>query len=1339
MKSTNQDNATFSPAEIRQIRESLGITQTQAGEVFGGGPKAFAKYETGKAVPSASMAKLLILAQQKPELFTNQASTQRLPISSDPINVNAAEISLLKQDELPELLSRLLHAESDKHHLDAKIHVSSATTTPDGGEDGRIQWTGSPQNTSYLPSQFCLFQCKAGKIDPAKAAKDIINQKTKQLEPRISLCLEDGGTYIMLCTHAYSQKLIEDRENALRQAIEQNGLQINPFQVAFRDADQIANWVNTYPVVSRWVLEKVSPGRIGCLRIFESWQEEHNAALIDDERLPLLQARLRVFLSNKDTVLRVVGLSGRGKSRLLLQAFLNISASTHIPWRVLYADASTPDSVTIIDVVRNLKEARKSGILVIDKCPLEIREKLESHVHASDGQLQLIVLEDDNPTLYPSVPSNDPRFFVEPAEDKTIEGIIDSLQPGLSSEDKRRLIKFADGYPKLASQLAKAWDNQIGIRLDNLHLAKSILQKSSRYTEQTFQAACLFSCFQAILPQEEAGQIKFLAALSGNQTSVETLSQQITLLREIGVLRYRGRFIWMEPRPLALELAAHQWQVWEHQRSKWDEVLSGNYNAHLKKNAAKQLALLNTRPIAREVVQHVCRRDGPFSSFAAIDRDRNAEILSCLAEVDAKAVITLLQRVFPENMDLKLVTGDTRRHLVWALEKIAFCKETFEPGAQLLLRLAAAENESWGNNATGQFKGLFPALLGDTEADGSLRIRFLQGSLERPTPEQLPIIADALLKGIEGDHFSRGVGAEIHGSRPALDSWRPDTWRDVWDYIGQCLDLLLQMAVRQDELGKKLKDDLGGRLRSFANRGAMDFVDKIITTVTQAHGCYWPKASTSLGHVLMYDKKGLPADVEKQIKEYIEKLRPQELSEKFRFLVTDMPWDYPTDKDMDFQERNQYQEKLIVDLAKDVLQESLLENFIAQLCQGSHRMAVVFGRAIAENADNTLQFLEPIKEALKRIPEKERDFNFLSGYLLGLYPKYPDVIAQFKIEASTDPVFAPALPIVCLRTELKDSDIPLALNAHQEGLFPILLLKNWALGATVANLSTPSAAKLFDYLFAGDADAFSVGLDLIGMYAHGRRHVLEDLRPQIKNAARAAGRLPDKSHHNDEYHFKELMLWLLDHGRQDQDARDLALILMKTAIEAESFSDRRLIKPLMPKLLQEFTEVIWPPLAQAVAQDPRKRWELSDLLGDRCSFEDRETPAILSMPDDILKQWCRDNPEVGPEFLASIVPVLTSRNPADENRTFHPLTRWLINEYGEQEEVLSSIASRMYNFGWSGSLTTYYDLYRRPFSELLNHPKAAVRRWADKMCDTVGREVDREANRDAEQSATWDV
>jgi DNA-binding transcriptional regulator YiaG len=41
----------LSPADIRRIREKLGLSQAEAGELLGGGPRAFTKYENGTIKP----------------------------------------------------------------------------------------------------------------------------------------------------------------------------------------------------------------------------------------------------------------------------------------------------------------------------------------------------------------------------------------------------------------------------------------------------------------------------------------------------------------------------------------------------------------------------------------------------------------------------------------------------------------------------------------------------------------------------------------------------------------------------------------------------------------------------------------------------------------------------------------------------------------------------------------------------------------------------------------------------------------------------------------------------------------------------------------------------------------------------------------------------------------------------------------------------------------------------------------------------------------------------------------------------------------------------------------
>jgi len=54
------------PEEIKRIRTKLGLTQEQAGELIGGGPRAFQKYEAGDLLPSRAIGSALALLDRDP-------------------------------------------------------------------------------------------------------------------------------------------------------------------------------------------------------------------------------------------------------------------------------------------------------------------------------------------------------------------------------------------------------------------------------------------------------------------------------------------------------------------------------------------------------------------------------------------------------------------------------------------------------------------------------------------------------------------------------------------------------------------------------------------------------------------------------------------------------------------------------------------------------------------------------------------------------------------------------------------------------------------------------------------------------------------------------------------------------------------------------------------------------------------------------------------------------------------------------------------------------------------------------------------------------------------------
>ena len=152
----------MTPEEIRAIRESLGLSQVQAGELLGGGPRAFSKYESGTIKPAASVANLLRILETDPAAIETLGGTLPKPISAfsaGPFEIIGENIEALKERQLPDLLRMLLLAEAQTHDLPTDgIQVASNIHTGDGGEDGRIEWKDEHKRTSNLPSRLCQFQ-----------------------------------------------------------------------------------------------------------------------------------------------------------------------------------------------------------------------------------------------------------------------------------------------------------------------------------------------------------------------------------------------------------------------------------------------------------------------------------------------------------------------------------------------------------------------------------------------------------------------------------------------------------------------------------------------------------------------------------------------------------------------------------------------------------------------------------------------------------------------------------------------------------------------------------------------------------------------------------------------------------------------------------------------------------------------------------------------------------------------------------------------------------------------------------------------------------------------------
>lgn len=74
--------------QIRAMRKLIGLTSEQAGELLGGGPKAFSKYENDELVPSGAMRTMLNYLLRYPERINDVLKANGKPPAKTRIRVN---------------------------------------------------------------------------------------------------------------------------------------------------------------------------------------------------------------------------------------------------------------------------------------------------------------------------------------------------------------------------------------------------------------------------------------------------------------------------------------------------------------------------------------------------------------------------------------------------------------------------------------------------------------------------------------------------------------------------------------------------------------------------------------------------------------------------------------------------------------------------------------------------------------------------------------------------------------------------------------------------------------------------------------------------------------------------------------------------------------------------------------------------------------------------------------------------------------------------------------------------------------------------------------------------
>ena len=251
----------------------------------------------------------------------------------------------LRDAQLEELVARLAEAEvASRGFSPSCVHWSGSTDTPDGGVDVRVAVPSDNFEPGFLPRPNSIFQAKTRSMPPSKIAEEM--QADGRLAPSIAEQARNSGSYVIVSTKDdCSEPKKRSRIDAMRNALEGEP-DADDIHLDFYDRSKLLQWLRQHPAVALWVRDLLGEPLSG----WSPYGRWSNPPLDADDSLILEKgvtitlpkdrherltikdaiAPLRELVQSSEKAIRIVGLSGVGKTRIV-QALFDATAWAMIP------------------------------------------------------------------------------------------------------------------------------------------------------------------------------------------------------------------------------------------------------------------------------------------------------------------------------------------------------------------------------------------------------------------------------------------------------------------------------------------------------------------------------------------------------------------------------------------------------------------------------------------------------------------------------------------------------------------------------------------------------------------------------------------------------------------------------------------------------------------------------------------------------------------------------------------------------------------------------------------------------------------------------------------------
>ena len=850
----------------------------------------------------------------------------------------------------------------------------------------------------------------------------------------------------------------------------------------------------------------------------------------------------------------------------------------------------------------------------------------------------------------------------------------------VSAEKLNEIILSCDSSMAKAANAIEIYKNQeapvflvdeveLELNFENVEsLAKAI---------EVFKVLSVFEQIGFTEPFQKQSQIVLKHALGLEvEESFEIIKKGI----EMGFVEEQGSFIWIKRSKTEF---IKQWLNEQKDVSfnNFVRILdeSGTSGAFAKQmvNSSKQIDL-------KELIELITKPEGLLRNYTFLNTESGSRLLMHFVELAPVEIGNCLAEVllFKTKEELRGFESG-RRNLIWAIEKLAFRKETFSLGARLLYKFTKENEDLFVNNSATEFIQLFQVVLSGTQANLNARLDLLNELyLQGEDPE---LILKCFDRALMTRNFIKMSGVENQGGE-TLSEYYPSTL-EIHEYWRNIIRLLTEVSLSNSNFSRNAANILFSRFNQQLLDGlSEDMIASVEKILEDLHNIP-PDLKQQFAYAVSLDWD-LQEKYKTKIREIEQKFSPKDIKGILLDFIKIPP--YKTEK----------KDGRIIDLSEETARRIAVElqshssmvwlEFVAVLLEDEQRQAFSFGHEIGKSDKNLNRILDATLTGLKQIPFENRNTSLVEGIIAG---KNDQSFTRNTIDKF---LAVPEIAYHAIRLNrfltITYQDVfklfrLLEINYNNVISFQYLDLKH------LSNFELEST--ILEFIKTGDT-GHAVSVDVVSEIVKKEPGRFEQLSSLIDTLLFHDKILSSKQNFVLLMQYSFLATERLKKNRSEKFAIFLSKEVVDVCKEINLPNEQYIIE-LSRILLKDYWDVSWPIIGELLISDSYEGWWNVKSILEKYDFE---------VSDDLLS-WLK---EKGPVSASRIVEVIhfEEKGPKGEDK-WSDLALKLIDEFGSDDSFLKSLAARLHSYFTSGSALSIFNSRISLLKQLGNHPIERVK------------------------------